>query len=225
MMGQAGSADAARTIGQGATTGMGPIDAQLKRLTSGQFEGKDKELLDRLANVLAALPASRSTLKCGLSVVPADEQATLCGQDKVQTMLGFWAHWGLEQAKSGMTRRPMSQTKDSADRKLGEIKYPLAPGDVLVRFFRHPDDADKDPNRTLTVEGSWAAIRLLHGGSIKQKVGEIEYQYKWRAASRSDDGKTWLILILVPDDKATERAVYVEMQFEKALPKVEDWPQ
>ena len=175
--------------------------------------------LQKLKTVLDGLPGGEKALKCELWLVAKDAPRPAVGDR--------WAHIRIHQGKAEVGKGPSAPGEDY---KLCDVWYP---GDqVDLRFWLHPQDEIRGlpPNRTLAVEGPWAAVRLLHPGQVSDPLSRRwQFVHKWQvmdaeARRENPDPKVRDILITIEDEQRIRRQLRLRLTFEKALPKTDEWP-
>jgi hypothetical protein len=194
----------AKTIGGGARTRtFEVIDQQLDRLCGLGLEPSRRAWCMKAKAVLDGLPAGADKLACTVRIIDEKNQKIL--DEGAQSVLGMWA--SLEIAQGG-TRMGIKNIIQAEPAEVGKINYP--DDSVVLKFYRFPTDvAAGKVDRTMTIPGAWAAIRIIH--TLKAKPAD-------------EKGLKWNAQVIVQDTESKPRSLWLELEFAKPLPKLVDWP-
>ncbi len=194
----------AKTIGGGARTRkFETIDQQLDRLCGLGLDPAKRAWCVKAKDLLSALPPSGEKYECTVRVIGAEQQQVLTGTG--QSALGMWAAVQLDQGgvKRGIRNITQPKTKEA-----GKVDYPGKP--VVLKFYRYPVDVNAGKvNKTQTIPGSWAPLRMLH---------------VLRSQRDAKDGKLWQVEVVVQDSQNRSRSLWLELEFAKPLPRTDEWP-
>ena len=167
------------------------------------IEEQELEWVNKIRLLAESLPAGRDEKwQCTITVLkPADQQTRAL---KGNLFSDIWAEASLSVAGTEKNR-----ISTRADRDVQwEVPYPGKPIELKFYRFVHDDQADQK----LVLPGPWSLLRLVvYGGQQVPKM------------TRSDDGRTWEIPLVMKDKEGTERALWVKAQFKTAIPAVKDW--
>lgn len=190
-----------KVVGGGARTRQFiEIDKQLDRLCGLGLAPENRAWCDKAKAVLMGLPPKGEAYSCTVSVLGKEDQA------QTLSVLGIWAVLQIDQgeAKKGIRNVTQPSIKD-----VGKIDYPAK--DLVFKFYRYPVDVQKAKvDRTMSIPGTWASLRVLHVLNSKRV---------------SPDGTKWHAEIVVQDSEGRNRSLWVELEFAKPLPKLTDWPE
>ena len=161
------------------------------------------EVSEKVKAVLAALPAEKKALACTVLVLPVQRQEEYAAGGAVATKI-----WTVLQIDQGTVNKGKLLTNQGELKKVGEIDFPG--GEVVFKFYRYPQDVEQNKvDRTQSVVGAWAALRLLHTPNAKRVT---------------EDGTKWHVELVVKDSEARSRSLWLELVFPKPVPKLEEWP-
>jgi len=201
--------DAERAKSQRATVERMLEQLRSLRLTPGQWDWVSK-----LRGVLDGLPADDKALKCSIWI------------SREQPARAVGLRWVHIRVKQGGREVGKGNTQPGTDYKLCEVWYP---GEKLeLRLYKNP--VDPAPNRAVDVESPWALVRLLHPGKVTDPLYVREqFKHGWQAEAVGEknellDPKKRNIVLTVEDDQRKPRLLRLRLEFEKGLPRVEDWP-
>jgi len=194
----------AKTIGGGARTrAFEAIDRQLDRLCGLGLEPGRRSWCLKAKSVLDGLPGETDKLACTVRIVDEKNQKIL--NDKAQSVLGMWAVLEVIQGSARMGIKNITQA-ETAD--VGDVRYP--DDTIVLKFYRYPVDVQgKKVDRTVTVPGPWSVIRAIH--DLKAKCADSK-------------GLKWHVQVIVPDADKTPRSLWLELEFAKPLPRLQQWP-
>ena len=190
-----GAAEAyeAKTIGAGALTNDRQIDDQVKRLRGLPGDAATQNWLASVRLVLEALPPAGASYACGVSIPSLDVRK--------QTT---WDRWTRVELKQGTGKIGKDLMQQAGENRFGDVRYP---GDALaINLYRQPTDVT--PERTVSLEGSYAAILLLQSNPAERM---------------SDDGKRWHVEVKLKDPEGNDRSLWIQLDFEKGLPAMAQW--
>ena len=163
---------------------------------------KEQAWISRIDAMLAALPRKGQTLNCKISVLSA----------KSQDAANQWPVVSVVQGDAG--RESAINIRDvKEDKELATVDCPGKA--VSFRFYTHLD-RPKENSLVVGLPDQWSCLQLLHKG----RTAECE----WQPEDRSEDGKTFTVKLGVKGANAVSRTLYVKLEFQKGLPKTEDWP-
>jgi hypothetical protein len=92
---------------------------------------------------------------------------------------------------------------------------------------------DAEPNRAIDCVNLWSAVRMLHPGELADPLyrdrGVNLFRHSWQAEVKVEkaellDPKKRDILLTIEDDQKMKRQLRLRLEFEKGLPRFEDWP-
>ncbi|KPK75793.1 MAG: hypothetical protein AMJ79_09680 [Phycisphaerae bacterium SM23_30] len=197
----------------------------------------DSLWLENLGKVLNALPGRPGTFDRACSVRLPDQETQkklLAPQQQPDSpdahlISPVWRYVSLKQGP----QETNAGTENPQDAPLGELIYG-AEG-LVFHFYRY---ADSDADRSLSVPGPWAPLRLLHQGTVDDLHAQKEQQplsCSWqlippqqaspflRPGEQSD--KVWLVKLAVTGNEPQElRWICIKLIFEHPLPRPIDWP-
>jgi hypothetical protein len=193
-----------KTIGGGARTRtFEVIDQQLDRLCGLGLEPARRAWCMKAKAVLDGLPAGADKAACIVRIIDEKNQKIL--DEGAQSVLGIWAV--LEIAQRG-TRTGIKNITQAEPAEVGKVSYP--DDSVVLKFYRFPDDVRADKvDRTMTIPGAWAVIRMIH--TLKARPAD-EKGLKWNAQA------------IIQDTESKPRSLWLELEFAKPLPKLDQWP-
>ena len=172
------------------------------------------EWVKRVKAVLDGLPSGDKALKCELWI-PAKQPTPAAAH--------LWVHIRVKQGGKEIGK---GNTMPAADYKLCEIWYP---GEKLeIRLFKNP--VDPEPNRAVDLDSLWAAVRMLHAGVATDPLypgKDFRHQYGAEMPTEKKelfDPQKRSVEVKVEDDQRQPRLLRFRLDFEKGLPRVEDWP-
>jgi hypothetical protein len=194
----------AKSIGGGARTRtFDVIDDRLGDLCGLGLEKGARAWCMKAKGVLDGLPAGTDKLACTVRIVDEKNQKIL--DEGAQSVLGMWA--SLEIAQGG-TRMGIKNIIQAEPAEVGKVNYP--DDSVVLKFYRFPTDvAAGKVDRTMTIPGAWAAIRMIH--MLKAKPAD-------------EKGLKWNAQVIVQDTESKPRSLWLELEFAKPLPRLVDWP-
>ncbi|NLF31766.1 MAG: hypothetical protein GX591_12865, partial [Planctomycetes bacterium] len=195
------------TLAQGAQTGIRDVDDLLPRLRGLPLPPEAAALVERIRTIAGALvgPHPRQSV---ISVAAE-------GNQRDDTREFFFGYAAIGISAADQTGQPVGAIAPQAAR-LHSVAYGTGAGACTIQIYRHP--GDKDPRHTISLDGPWAPIRLLHGG----EVADGSVRHAWAPIGRDRDGKTWLVkLTVAKGDQKEERSIVLEVRLEDELP---DWP-
>jgi len=189
-----------KTIGGGARTGpFAMIDKQLDRLCGLGLASENRQWCEKAKAVLDGLPGAGENFTCTVSVVPKKDQA------QTLSVLGIWAVIQIDQ---GATRAGIRNVTQPDVKEIGKVQYPGK--EIVFKFYRYPGDVQKKKvDRTKSVAGNWAAIRMLQDIQGKRDV---------------QDGKKWQVTLVIQDSEGRDRTLRLQLDFAKPFPKLDAWP-
>jgi hypothetical protein len=192
---------AAATIEQGRDTGTPGVDAILKQLRTVGLPDGQRQWLDGLNAVLAAIPA-HEPLTCTVFVRAPDPvpRAEAAAQ-------------GLKEWYSVLLRQDDRASDEvwvarlpSVQQELGTIQYPG--GAVELHYFKLPQhDRRKPDDRQLLAGGPWTGLAIVH--------------LRGARPDPASGGKRWFVDAPTPDPARTLPLV---VEFPHAIPSARDWP-
>ena len=193
-----------KTIGGGARTRtFEVIDQQLDRLCGLGLEPARRAWCMKAKAVLDGLPAGADKAACIVRIIDEKNQKIL--DEGAQSVLGIWAV--LEIAQRG-TRTGIKNITQAEPAEVGKVSYP--DDSVVLKFYRFPDDVRADKvDRTMTIPGAWAAIRMIH--TLKARPAD-------------EKGLKWNAQVIIQDTESKPRSLWLELEFAKPLPKLDQWP-
>jgi len=196
-----------KQIGGGARTRQFiEIDKQLDRLCGLGLDPKNRRWCEKAKAVLDGLPAKGETYQCLVSILGKDEQA------QTLSVLGIWAVLQIDQGVDGAgkpKRKGIRNVTQPAAAEAGKVEFPSE--DLVFKFYRYPGDVQKNKvDRTKSIRGAWAAVRMLH---------------VLNAGRASQDETKWRAELVVQDSEGRNRSLRIELGFAKPLPKLADWPE
>ena len=191
------------------------VDKMLDELVVLRFTPPQWDWIKKIKAVMDGLPTGDKALKCEIWV-PAAQPNPAAG-----------LRWGHIRIKQGDKEIGKGNTSPGADYKLCDVWYP---GDKLeIRLYRYP--VDPAPNRGVDVDGPWAAVRLLHPGVQESDplYAREHFKHYWQAEKAVEknellDTTKRTVLLTIEDDQKQPRLLRLRLQFEKGLPRIEDWP-
>ncbi len=193
-----------KTIGGGSRTrSFEIIDQQLDRLCGLGLEASRRAWCIKIKSVLEGLPADSAKSACIVRIIGEKDQNIL--NDGAQSVLGMWAVLEIDQGGTKMGIKNINQTEAA---EVGKVRYPA--DSMVLKFYRFPVDVkDNKVDRTTTVPGAWAAIRALH---------------VLKARPADDKGLKWNAQVTIQDTEAKPRSLWLELEFAKPLPRLDQWP-
>ncbi|MCK5271836.1 MAG: hypothetical protein KAJ52_04635, partial [Sedimentisphaerales bacterium] len=184
------------------------LDSHLDKLRA------DESRVRKLVGIVEPL-ASKHPLICKISILPLERQKQLRLNSARQSDGLLAEVWRAVQLRQGKTQKRKVKLYDDL---LGEVYYPGEP--ITFDLYKFVDDAN--PVRTFSLKGSWGCLRLLRGGDFRDEVG---HSYRWQISSPSAQGGTkWDVEITVQDEDNKERSFWIQLEFKKPLPDIDDWP-
>jgi hypothetical protein len=189
------SADAAKTIAQGANTRDKEVDAQLDRLRGTQTLRPYLTYLDNLSKMFNALPTGQQPMTCTLTVL----------KDKMKDSDSIalkYTYMNITQGNAP-AREAFLGGANVVDQF--DVKYA---GDDLVFQFR---DVPGGPIRqTVTFPGPWSPLRMLKDPLVK---------------SVDHTGSKWTVeLSITPTGSTTAYPLWVGLEFKAEVPDLKNWP-
>jgi len=170
--------------------------------------------LKRVKGVLDGLPTADRALKCELWVPAAQPTPTAAHR---------WVHIRILQ---GGKETGKGNTLPAADYKLCDLWYP---GEKLeIHLYRNP--VDPEPNRAVVVDDVWAMVRLLHPGQLVDPLFPGNpFKHLWDVDKPTEKKEVFdpmkrNVLLTIEDDQRQPRVLRLRLEFEKGLPRIEDWP-
>ncbi len=193
-----------KTIGGGARTRtFEVIDQQLDRLCGLGLEPGRRAWCMKAKAVLDGLPTGTDKIACTVRVIDEKNQKILA--EGAQSVLGMWAVLEIDQ---GGTRMGIKNITQAETAEVGKFNYPDE--SVVLKFYRFPDDVRADKvDRTMTIPGTWAAIRMIH---------------VLKARPADEKGLKWNAQVVIQDTESKPRSLWLELDFAKPLPKLDQWP-
>jgi hypothetical protein len=179
------------------------IGVALDSNDTSMIEEKDLEWVKKVRRLAESLPESADEKwECALAVLKPAEQVRRALNNN--PFSDIWAEVSL--AMAGAERNRIS-TRAEADVEW-KVQYPGKPFGVGFFRFVHDEKAEQ----TVEFAGPWAVLRLLvYGDKQKPKM------------TRSEDGGTWEVPLVLKDKEGTERVMWVKAQFKRPVPAVQDW--
>jgi hypothetical protein len=180
------------------------FEEQIQRLLGqGVLTPAEVVWFSRVRNVLRGLPATEAEVfRCRIAVLRKPPKAG-------DALAEGFSYIGIAQGDAAP--RPEGYLRGEDGAPLGTLTYPGPP--VRIGFFARPDD--QTPVATRVIDGPWGALQLLH-----MKRGES------LLAERIEPNTKWTVELLVPDaaDPARLLSVWLQLEFQKELPALKDWP-
>jgi hypothetical protein len=193
-------------------------DLRNLRLTPPQWDW-----IMKVKGVLEGLPSGDKTLKC--EVWLPRNQDTPAPSAALR-----WVHIRMYQGGKEIGK---GNTQPGADYQHCDVLSPAPdPARKLdIRLYRNPVDAE--PNRAIDCVNLWSAVRMLHPGELADPLyrdrGVNLFRHSWQAEVKVEkaellDPKKRDILLTIEDDQKMKRQLRLRLEFEKGLPRFEDWP-
>jgi len=174
----------------------------------------DWDWVQKVKGVLDGLPTGDRALKCELWVPAVQPSPTAAHR---------WVHIRVKQGDKEIGK---GNTLPAADYKLCDVWYP---GDKLeIRLYRNP--VDPEPNRGIDVKNLWAMVRLLHPGGLTDPLfAKEQFKHAWDAEKPIEKKEIFEpakrnVMLNIEDDQRQTRPLRLRLEFEKGLPRIEDWP-
>jgi hypothetical protein len=200
--------------GERATRGRAVIRKRLEEIRKLRIPPAEWEWLKKVKSVLDGLPTADRELKCELWIPAA--QPTPTAADR-------WVHIRVQQGGKEVGK---GNTLPAADYKLCELRYPGEK--VEINLYRNP--VDPEPNRSVVVDDIWAMVRLLHPGQLVDPLFPGNpYKHQWDAEKPAEKKEVFdpvkrNVVLTIEDDQHQARVLRLRLEFEKGLPRIEDWP-
>ncbi|MBN1669535.1 MAG: hypothetical protein JXR37_00780 [Kiritimatiellae bacterium] len=197
-----------KTLGEGADTAVPRVDRQIQRLRDLEL-GEWGRWIRSAKHMLAALPAGADRrLACTVWLLPPKEQQRLLdafgkGDMRDDSALPVWTIVELFEGEGRRSTR--FRTTQGTPTQIGRIRYP-GDGFELKLYKYH---SDTQPHRSQTYEGHWGALGLLHTLPCEQA---------------KDSPTKYNVQVPLKDDSGRERILWLQLEFEQALPAIADWP-
>ena len=203
------------TIGEGGETGFGAIDEQLVDVRGLRLSDQGQELIDVVRMIANA--AGGEDRKGGTISVAGRED-----QDGDGDFFYYYAG-GIRVLRESRSRGSRVGNIGDDPKRLCEAEYAAGAEGLRMEVYRQP--GDDEPAHTITLQGPWAPIRLLHPGEVVEGEGDNEVRHTWETIKRDRDKKTWLVkATFAVGGGAAERSIVLQVRFEDELPRVTDWP-
>ena len=186
--------EAGETLGLGGRTHDKALDEQLERLRGQNLLAGKEKYLKRLSTLLKGLPEADKTLQAAVVVI----KEKLKDPDSLNNV---YAHLVISQANKELGVCDLrAMTSDHLDK----ITYP---GETLKLGLRKIPNGPID--KTILVDGPWAALRLLHLTAAKRNP---------------KDPHKWTVELPVTDEAGKKWSVWLEVEYDQELPDLSDWP-
>ena len=197
-----------KTLGDGAELKVARMDYQVQRLRTLEL-GEKARWISSAKAMLAAIPTKENRrLACKVWLPPPKEQQRLLdafgkGDMRDDSVLPVWTV--MELIESGGRRTRKYRTHQATPTQVGRVMYP---GDRF-EFNMYRYHSDTKPDRVMTFEGTWAALRMLH---------------TLPAGQSQEAPSKWNVQLTLKDETGHERILWLMLDFELPLPAIKDWP-
>ncbi|MBM4038425.1 MAG: hypothetical protein FJ290_07915 [Planctomycetes bacterium] len=200
--------------GERATRGRAVVRKRLEEIRRLRIPPAEWEWLKKVKAVLDGLPTADRALKCELWVPAAQPNPTAAHR---------WVHIRVLQGGKEIGK---GNTLPAADYKVCDLWYPGEK--VEIDLYRNP--VDPEPNRAVVVDDPWAMVRLLHPGKLTDPLHPGDkFSHLWDVEKPTEKKEVFdpvkrNILLTIEDDQRQPRLLRLRLEFEKGLPRIEDWP-
>ncbi len=200
--------------GERATRGRAVVRKRLEEIRRLRIPPAEWEWLKQVKVVLDGLPTADRALRCELWV-PATQPTP--------TAAHRWVHIRVLQGGKEVGK---GNTLPAADYKLADLWYPGEK--VEVHLYQNP--VDPEPKRAVVVDDPWAMVRLLHAGKLIDPLHPGDkFSHLWDVEKPTEKKEVFdpvkrNILLSIEDDQHQPRLLRLRLEFEKGLPRIEDWP-
>jgi hypothetical protein len=207
-IGTAQPVEGGETLGEGASVELPGVDARVRRLRELGIDSRLRKWMRDARRLMDAFPERADRrFSCTVSIVPQAEQARLLaefgkGDPRDASVLHKWAVVHLHVPGRRTKRHKTYQAKVTS---VGLVTYP---GDNF-RFDFYTYATDKTPSRTVSFEGPWACVRMLH---------------MYRSERMEEEPAKWHVQVPLKDDDGDERILWLRLEFDRPLPPLSDWP-
>lgn len=197
-----------KTIGEGARTGIGPVDDQLSILSGdAQFTADEQNWLDRLEPILRALAEDKlsaeiRTLKPGSKIDPP--KIASLGEVRMAPV----RYLGLELSDAGVGPRGSGTSDEPLSR--GVIAIPGSPLSLGFSLASDPTQFKVVASGAIGEPGTgaWSLISAMLNP----------------ASSPAGDPKTWQVPVIFKGDDGMTYCQWIILDFSRPLPAPADWP-
>jgi hypothetical protein len=198
-----GGAGAGGTVAR--PTGSEKFNAAMDRLMGlALLNDTDRAWIARVDRVLSALPRTeKDVLQCRVHILT--DRAPEKGMRALEEL---FPNMDIVQGQAPCSPRLRSRPGP------GQAPVPVAYAGEAVRmcFYSAAAAADR-PDATLTFDGPWGALQLLH-------------QYDAKPVTPGDT-KTWAAEVVVPYNAGGQEiklSLWLKLEFDRPLPTMEEWP-
>ncbi len=199
----------------------GEVNSLLKKLWNVNMSDEEGNWVQRLHDVLEALPKAGTSWACTVRFYrlreegvdsPSAEEAPVCELYK------HYREFELRQAGRPIDRLSTTDPTRTYYHKLKLfLDYP--DGAIAFRFYRYP--GDEAPGYERTFGGRWACIEMFHDVAVT-------YRVPLRVRQSEPDAESWVAVPLrvsPPGGEESERLrFWVALEFRKPFPRIESWP-
>ncbi len=204
--------------GEGVRRGRETVRRMIEEIRKLRIPPAEWEWVKKVKAVLDGLPTADRALKCELWI-PAAQPSPNAANLR-------WVHIRVKQGDKEVGK---GNTIPAADYKLCDLWYPGNPGEKLEVFlYRNP--VDPEPSRMIRVDNLWAMVRLLHPGQLADPLHPgKQLKHFWDAERPSEKKEVFdpvkrNVILTIQDDEGQQRQLRLRLEFEKGLPRIEDWP-
>ena len=200
-------------IGSGQTTGIPDLDRLLDGLHRLPLPEEDRTWMNRALQLVNVIPANATVeRKVTMKLLPPQPGDTF----------PFSRCWTWVVVIQGGRRVAQINTADVRR----EIELAWHPGQTLrLEFFLYPED--NQPDKTLTIDGPWAPLKLLFrtadptAPTTQNHFGPGRPQIEGNS-NNPQDASTWRIPVVFADAQGHHRELDMQLTFDQSIPIV--WP-
>ncbi|HEY7115711.1 MAG TPA: type VI secretion protein IcmF/TssM N-terminal domain-containing protein [Tepidisphaeraceae bacterium] len=193
-------------IANDGTREYGRFNEELKQLRGQDLPEPDARWLERLGKVMDALPATADgTLECTVWVASGDDQRGRAARTRPPDWYSVTLSQGGAAAAAGQEVQifPLRETRE----KLGLCRAPG--GAIEFGFYKNPSHVGQNPNiGYVPPGGEWQVLGLLHDRGARP-LGDSK-------------GRRWYVEVPLPS--RSDRIVGLILEFDREIPRLEDWP-
>ncbi|HUU69475.1 MAG TPA: type VI secretion protein IcmF/TssM N-terminal domain-containing protein [Planctomycetota bacterium] len=193
-----------------------PLLAKLKQDDVKLEEGDPRiPLLDAISGKKRAWLANAEIL---ISLLPREGDPPTAAKilvdvEKSQDIASQWPVVQMQQGRDRNRNKAADTRNARKNPELGDMKFPS--DEASFRFYTH-SDLPEENMLSIVVPGPWSCLLLLHPGEVQG--------CSWKFLDVSSDGKLWTVSMSIKDSKDANRVFALQVKFDKALPKLSDWP-